>query len=107
MQGMGGMNMDGMGNTQDNTGMDNAQMMPLGSSRLETLLTVIAPANPKPLPLPTSLAPVERLDPSKAVVTRRFELGERMMQAEFFINNQMFDINRVDVQGKLDTLEVW
>lgn len=107
MQGMGGMNMGGMGNTQDNTGMDNAQMMPLGSSRLETLLTVIAPANPKPLPLPTSLAPVERLDPSKAVVTRRFELGERMMQAEFFINNQMFDINRVDVQGKLDTLEVW
>jgi len=98
--------MGDMGNAQD-SGMDNAQTMPLGPSRLETLLTIVAPANPKPLPLPTSLAPVERLDLSKAVATRRFELGERMMQAEFFINGQMFDASRVDVQSKLGTLEVW
>jgi len=104
---MGGApGMGDMGNAQD-SGMDNAQTMPLGPSRLETLLTIVAPANPKPLPLPTSLAPVERLDLSKAVATRRFELGERMMQAEFFINGQMFDASRVDVQSKLGTLEVW
>lgn len=106
--GMGDMNMGmaGMGH-QNNDGMGGAQMMPLGPSRLETLLTIVAPASPKPLPLPTSLAPVERLDLTKAVATRRFELGERMMQAEFFINGRVFDINRVDVRSKVDTLEIW
>ncbi|MGM8838509.1 multicopper oxidase domain-containing protein, partial [Thermus sp. 93170] len=34
-------------------------------------------------------------------------LGERMMQAEFFINGRMFDPGRVDIQAKLGTIEVW
>jgi FtsP/CotA-like multicopper oxidase with cupredoxin domain len=101
-QGMGMMDHGSMGSMGQGMGM-----MGMGATRLETLLTIVAPANPKPLPLPSSLAPVERLDPSKAVATRRFELGERMMQAEFFINNQSFDPNRVDVQARLGTLEVW
>ncbi|WP_337867670.1 multicopper oxidase family protein [Meiothermus sp.] len=92
--GMGMMNHQGM-------------MMGMGPSRLETLLTIVAPPNPKPLPLPTSLATVERLDLTKVVATRRFELGERMMQAEFFINGQMFDPSRVDVRARRGTLEVW
>lgn len=79
----------------------------MGATRLETLLTVVAPASPKPLPLPASLAPVERLEPARATATRRFELGERMMQAEFFINGQMFDPARVDVGAQLGSLEVW
>ncbi len=108
--GMGGMSNMNMGQNQDNTAnqnMDNMPMMGSGPSRLETLLTLVAPAKPKPLPLPTSLASLERLNPAQAVATRRLILGERMMQAEFFINNQMFDMNRVDIRAKLGTLEVW
>lgn len=92
--GMGMMNHQGM-------------LMGMGPSRPETLLTIVAPPNPKPLPLPTSLATVERLDLTKVAATRRFELGERMMQAEFFINGQMVDPGRVDVRARRDTLEVW
>lgn len=100
-QGMGMMNHGGMGNRGD------VGRMGMGATRLETLLTVVAPASPKPLPLPASLAPVERLEPARATATRRFELGERMMQAEFFINGQMFDPARVDVGAQLGSLEVW
>ncbi|MFZ5991870.1 MAG: multicopper oxidase family protein [Deinococcota bacterium] len=100
-QGMGMMNHSGM------RGMGDVGRMGMGATRLETLLTVVAPASPKPLPLPASLAPVERLEPARATATRRFELGERMMQAEFFINGQMFDPARVDVGAQLGSLEVW
>ncbi|WP_018467608.1 multicopper oxidase family protein [Calidithermus timidus] len=96
-QGMGGMGDAGM----------MGPMMGMGATHLETLLTLVAPANPKPLPLPASLAPVEPLEPSRAAATRRLVLGERMMQAEFFINDRMFDPGRVDIQAKLGTLEVW
>ena len=116
MGGMGGM---AMGGSQDNMGgmqmggqaneVSDMQgsMMPLGSSRLETLLTVVAPSRPKPLPLPTGFASVERLDLSKATATRRIEFGERMMQGEFFLNNRMFDAKRVDIRAKVGDLEVW
>jgi FtsP/CotA-like multicopper oxidase with cupredoxin domain len=111
MQGMGNMAMNGM----DHSGMDMSQddatmsgeMMEMGASSLETLLTIVAPANPLPLSLPSSLANVESLDLSKAVTTRQFVFGENMMQAEFFINDRAFDMNRVDVGAKLDTLEIW
>lgn len=111
MQGMGNMDMNGM----DHSGMDMSQddatmsgeMMEMGASSLETLLTIVAPANPLPLSLPSSLANVESLDLSKAVTTRQFVFGENMMQAEFFINDRAFDMNRVDVGAKLDTLEIW
>jgi FtsP/CotA-like multicopper oxidase with cupredoxin domain len=102
-QGMGGMSHGGEQSTLAMQGM----MMGMGPSRLETLLTIVAPPNPKPLPLPTSLATVERLDLTKVAATRRFELGERMMQAEFFINGRMFDPGRVDVRARRGTLEVW
>lgn len=101
---MGGMQMGGQANEVSNM---QGSMMPLGSSRLETLLTVVAPSRPKPLPLPTGFASVERLDPGKATSTRRIEFGERMMQAEFFLNKQLFDAKRVDIQAKVGDLEVW
>lgn len=109
-QGMGmmdhGMMDHGSRGGMGDTGMMGS-MMGMGATRLETLLTIVAPASPKPLPLPASLAPVERLEPARATATRRFELGERMMQAEFFINGQMFDPARVDVRAQLGSLEVW
>lgn len=104
-QRMGIMDHGGMGGMGD-TGMVGS-IMGMGATRLETLLTVVAPASPKPLPLPASLVPIERLEPAKAAATRRLVLGERMMQAEFFINNRMFDPNRVDIRAKLGSLEVW
>ncbi|BDG17731.1 multicopper oxidase family protein [Thermus brockianus] len=104
-QGMGTMDHGGMGGMGDTGTMGS--LMGMGATRLETLLTIVAPANPKPMPLPTSLAPIERLDPAKAAATRRLVLGERMMQAEFFINGRMFDPGRVDIQAKLGTIEVW
>jgi FtsP/CotA-like multicopper oxidase with cupredoxin domain len=108
MQDMGNMDMSGM----DHSGMnmnqeDDETMMEMGASSLETLLTIIAPANPQPFALPSSLASVKSLDLSKAVTTRQFVFGENMMQAEFFINDKPFDMNRVDVSAKLDTLEIW
>ncbi len=97
---MGGMS--GMGNMSGMGGMT-------GSSETQptTLMTVIAPSNPKPLALPSSLLPVEKLDLSRTVVTRRIEFSEQMMQAKFYLNQKSFDPNRVDFQGKLGTLEIW
>ncbi len=92
-------------------GMDHGGMMGHGGMgpgaiQPETLLTVLAPDRPKPVPLPTSLASLPRLDPAQATALRRLELGEDMMQAEFFINGQKLDTNRVDIQAWLGTLEV-
>lgn len=100
--GMGGMDMGAGG-----SGEEQGSMMGMGPSRPQTLLTVVAPLRPKPLPLPTGFAPVERLDPGKTTATRRIEFGERMMQAQFFLNNRRFDPGRVDIRARVGDLEVW
>ncbi|MBF6596007.1 MAG: multicopper oxidase family protein [Thermaceae bacterium] len=102
--GMGTMSMGSPASDAPNT---QSSLMPLGSSRPETLLTVVAPSHPKPLPLPTGLTSVERLDLGKTTAQRRIEFGERMMQGEFFLNNRGFDPGRVDIQAKVGDLEVW
>lgn len=91
LSGMGGMNMGGA----------SADAAP------STLLTVVAPNNPKPTPLPTGFASLERLDVSGAAATRRITFSEQMMQAQFFFNKKSFDATRVDFTGKRGTLEVW
>jgi FtsP/CotA-like multicopper oxidase with cupredoxin domain len=112
MGGMNGMDHGGMdmGGMDMGLGDDEAMaggMMEMGASSLETLLTIVAPGGLEPLPLPTSLSSVNELDLTRAVTKRQFVLGENMMRAEFFINNQPFNVNRVDVQAKLGTLEIW
>ncbi len=99
------MNHGGMGQS----GMPGmlGRMMAQGATPLKTLLTIAVPPGLKPSPLPAFLTPVERLNPNLAVTTRRIVFGERMMQAEFFFNNRMFDVNRVDIRARLGTLEVW
>ena len=72
-----------------------------------TLLTLIAPANPKPLALPSGLMPVERFEVGTAALTRRIVMKESMMPMGFFLNGKSFDHRRVDFSGKRDTLEVW
>jgi FtsP/CotA-like multicopper oxidase with cupredoxin domain len=98
---MGGMS--GMGRMSEMGRMSGSS----GDAQTTTLMTVIAPSKPKPLPLPSSLMPVEKLDLSKAVVTRRIELSEQMMQAKFYLNKKSFDPNRIDFQGNVNTLEIW
>ncbi|MCL6528266.1 MAG: multicopper oxidase domain-containing protein, partial [Thermaceae bacterium] len=109
-QGMDGMNMGGQnspsGNAMGDQGMVGMQgMMGMGTSRLETLLTIVAPTKPKPLPLPSGFSTIKPLNPAQAAAVRRIEFGERMMQAEFFFNQQMFDAARVDFTARLGTLE--
>jgi FtsP/CotA-like multicopper oxidase with cupredoxin domain len=94
MSGMGGMNMGG-------SSTSDADAAPA------TLLTVVAPSNPKPTPLPTGFASLERLDVGAAVATRRITFGEQMMQAQFFFNKKSFDPKRIDFSGRRGTLEVW
>ena len=91
MSGMGGMNMGG----------SSADAGPA------TLLTVVAPSNPKPTPLPTGFASLERLEVSAAAATRRITFSEQMMQAQFYFNKKSFDAQRIDFSGKRGTLEVW
>ncbi len=88
MGGMGGMNMP-----------DNTQPV--------TLLTIVAPNNPKLTPLPTGFRSIEPLNLSKVQKTRRIVFSEKMMQARFFFNNRSFDPARIDFTGKLDSLEIW
>ena len=95
MGGMGGMHMGGMG--MSNQSPQNPQ----------TLLLVHVPKPVRPTPLPSRLASVPPLDDSRPAITRRLVFTEQMMQARFFINNRLFDANRVDFTGRLGALEVW
>lgn len=99
---MGGMNMGG-------SGMGGMSMGGMGSGdpNPQTLMLVSAPKLPKPAPLPSSLGSVATLDVSRAALTRRLVFTEKMMQSKFFINAKLFDPNRVDFTGKVDSLEVW
>lgn len=75
--------------------------------REEPLLTLVAPQNPRPLPLPLRLARLPQL--GKPQATWRLVFGENMMAGRFFINGQAFDPKRVDLrgqQGQLVLLEV-
>ena len=51
---------------------------------------------------PATLRSVSALDPAQAVVTRqiRLEIGPK-------INGKSFDMDRVDIQAKLNTTEIW
>ncbi len=91
--------------TMGNGMMGSDQASPI--DQFATVLTLVAPTNPKPLKLPDNLMPVEKLEPSKATVTRRIIMKETMMPMGLFLNGKSFDHRRVDFSGKRDTLEVW
>ena len=102
MHGMGGMGrMGGMGN------MGGGMKGNAPTDQMQALMTVVAPRNPRPLPLPSSLDSVPTLDVTKASVTRRVVMTEQMMQARFFLNGKSFDPKRVDFTGRLGDLEIW
>ncbi|CAD5946731.1 Blue copper oxidase CueO [Planktothrix tepida] len=69
-------------------------------------------ANPTTLPLPQTLLPVQSLP--QPITTRRIEMSMSMgmgrgmgMQMAFLFNGQVFDMNRVDAEVKLGTVEDW
>ncbi|MDQ3639043.1 MAG: multicopper oxidase family protein, partial [Actinomycetota bacterium] len=70
----------------------------------DPLLTVAAPS--RPAPLPSRLAEVPTLDPSRATATRQvtFEVGTFSGRQ---IDGKSFDMDRVDLRPEKGTLEVW
>ncbi|MCW2863930.1 MAG: multicopper oxidase family protein [Actinoallomurus sp.] len=73
-----------------------------------TLATVVSEGAPvRPVALPTTFAPTEDL--GRATIARRQTVvfSENKAGTEFFINGRQFDMNRVDLRSKLNTVEEW
>jgi FtsP/CotA-like multicopper oxidase with cupredoxin domain len=73
-----------------------------------TLATVVSEGAPvRPVALPTTFAPTEDL--GRAAIARRHTIvfSENKAGTEFFINGRQFDMNRVDLRSKLNTVEEW
>lgn len=66
-----------------------------------TLLRILPPPAPRPLPLPGRLAEVPALRPDDAAVRRRITM------AMFLLNGQPFNPMRTDVRARLGDLELW
>jgi len=73
------------------------------------LRLVVGRAGAASAPLPARLASIERLDPARAQVQRRFVMDMRMppFAGAFTINARSFDAARVDVRVERGVLEVW
>ena len=71
-----------------------------------TLAVVEVPAGHAPMPPPDRLLPVEELDPADAVRTRQVVFGATP-DGSFTIDGRIFDMDRVDAEARLDTLEIW
>ena len=93
-------------NDSQNNGRDNGRDNSDNLTTPETLLTIVAPTDLKRLELPTGFASLEKLEPAKAVITRKLEFAW-MPPNGFKIGTQPFDPKRVDIRAKLGTLEVW
>jgi FtsP/CotA-like multicopper oxidase with cupredoxin domain len=77
-----------------------------GAGIEETLLTLIAPESSQASPIPKQLVTLERLVPNASTVKRKIEFGMDFPLV-FTLNEKLFDMNRVDIKTKLNTLEVW
>ena len=73
------------------------------------LRLVVGRAGAGSVQLPARLASIERLDPARAQVQRRFVMDMRMppFAGSFTINDRSFDAARVDVRVERGVLEVW
>ncbi len=86
--------------------------LPHGNATLsinsKTPLLTVRTSSPARAPrLPQTLSSIERLDPTRAVMTRRFNFEYSRTVPEMRINGKPFDPNRVDATPKLGTLEIW
>jgi len=66
-------------------------------------------SGPAPSALPERLVPLQRLDPGRAEVRRRFVMDMRMptFAGALTINGRSFDASRVDVRVERGVVEVW
>ncbi|NJK69501.1 MAG: multicopper oxidase family protein [Oscillatoriales cyanobacterium RU_3_3] len=83
---------------------DNSQN--IGREMPEPLLTIVAPDNPQPTPLPKRLATVEEIDLSKVTQTRKFKFGGTA-PFSYTIDGRTFNMDRIDARVKVNTLEIW
>ena len=72
----------------------------------EPLLSIVSPAVASSVRLPAALADVEDIAPLATSPLRRLVLSESMMGG-FLINGRRFDPERIDVQGRLGSVELW
>ena len=70
-----------------------------------TLVTVRVPDGHAPVALPQRLLPVEQLDPTTAVRTRRVVFAAT--EDAFTIDGRTFAMDRVDARATHGTLEIW
>lgn len=73
-----------------------------------TLATLVSAGTPvRPVTLPTTFARYEDL--SDATIARRHTIvfSENKAGTEFYVNGRQFDMNRVDLHSKLNTVEEW
>lgn len=105
--GMMGMMDGGMGNR----GMRQEGMM--DERRRFTVLNILPAAQRGPaITMPSRLITLPPIDPTAAIMTRRFVLdmgmGMRMMRGGgFTINGQSMDMQRIDETVKVNTTEIW
>jgi len=90
--------------------------MPMDSMSVDMVMTGVSKSTPLiqlnvlqsgDFQIPSSLAIINALSPKDASEYRRIVLSENMMGMEFYINGQLFDMNRVDFNPKLGTVEHW
>ena len=74
-----------------------------------SLLRVVVQRPGPAAPLPAQLVPLQRLDPGRAEVRRRFVMDMRMppFAGSFTINGRSFEPGRVDVRAERGAIESW
>lgn len=106
--------------TQPNNASSNMESMPMmglmGGMQMSDMKTGVTQSTPLMqlnvmrsghFSMPSELAAIKVLSPEDASERRKIVLTENMMGMEFYINGQLFDMNRVDFSPKLDTVEHW
>jgi suppressor of ftsI len=73
-----------------------------------TLATLVSDGAPEhPAALPTTFAPTEDLRHAAVAARRTIVFSENAAETKYYINGRQFDMNRVDIRSKLNTVEEW
>jgi suppressor of ftsI len=73
-----------------------------------TLATVVSGGTPtRPVALPTTFAPMEDLGHATVAARRTIVFSENAAGTKDYVNGRQFDMNRVDIRSKLNTVEEW
>lgn len=72
---------------------------------LATLVTAGAPV--QPVALPTTTFPTKDLSHATIAARQTLVFSENKAQTQYYINGKQYDMNRVDIRSKLNTVEEW